>query len=174
MCVQVLQSFDVSALSQLYGDIDDVDLFVLGLAEKPKPPRGALVGPTFACIIGKQFQKTRRGDRFWYENFFVPSAFTLEQLNEIRRISLARIVCDNTDQLTKIQPNVFALADEFGNCEMPCNSTIIDQVDYSQWIDQEPRLKLPITKETLEKAIRLGAETAKRLNAAEAVRIRKQ
>lgn len=51
----MLNSFDVSRLSQLYADIDDVDLFVLGLAEKPQ--RGALVGPTFACIIGKQFQK---------------------------------------------------------------------------------------------------------------------
>ncbi|VDM27810.1 unnamed protein product [Toxocara canis] len=57
---------------------------------------------------------------------------------------------------------------------MECNSTIIDQVDFSQWIDQEPRLKLPITKATLEKAIRLGAEHAKRLNDAEAARISRQ
>lgn len=55
LAFEVLNSFDVSLLSQLYADIDDVDLFILGLAEKPQ--RGALVGPTFACIIGKQFQK---------------------------------------------------------------------------------------------------------------------
>uniref|UniRef100_A0A9J2PI79 Heme peroxidase n=1 Tax=Ascaris lumbricoides TaxID=6252 RepID=A0A9J2PI79_ASCLU len=168
----VLNSFDVSRLSQLYADIDDVDLFVLGLAEKPQ--RGALVGPTFACIIGKQFQKTRRGDRFWYENFFTPSAFTTEQLNEIRRTSLARILCDNADSIHKIQQNVFILADNFGNCPMQCNSTIIDHVDFSKWADQEPRLKLPITKATLEKAIRLGAEHAKRLSTAEAERISRQ
>ncbi|VDM27811.1 unnamed protein product, partial [Toxocara canis] len=57
---------------------------------------------------------TRRGDRFWYENFFVPSAFTIEQLNEIRRTSLARVICDNADGIRKIQQNVFALADNFG------------------------------------------------------------
>uniref|UniRef100_A0A914ZY52 peroxidase n=2 Tax=Parascaris univalens TaxID=6257 RepID=A0A914ZY52_PARUN len=168
----VLSSFDVSRLSQLYADIDDVDLFVLGLAEKPQ--RGALVGPTFACIIGKQFQKTRRGDRFWYENFFTPSAFTTEQLNEIRRTSLARILCDNTDSIHKIQQNVFILGDNFGNCPMQCNSTVIDRVDFSKWADQEPPLKLPITKATLEKAIRLGAEHAKRLSTAEAERISRQ
>lgn len=57
---------------------------------------------------------------------------------------------------------------------MSCNSTIIDRVDLTQWTDQEPRLKLPITKATLEKAIRLGAEHAKRLNEAEAARIKGQ
>lgn len=57
---------------------------------------------------------------------------------------------------------------------MHCNTTIIDTPDLTQWIDQEPRLKLPITKATLEKAVRLGAEHAKRLNEAEADRIKKQ
>ncbi|EFO12395.1 hypothetical protein LOAG_16140, partial [Loa loa] len=57
---------------------------------------------------------------------------------------------------------------------MHCNSTIIDTTDLTQWADQEPRLKLPITKATLEKAVRLGAKHAKRLNEVEADRIRKQ
>ncbi|KAK6111424.1 hypothetical protein QQG55_43590 [Brugia pahangi] len=168
----VLKSLNLDELIKLYNHIDDVDLFVLGMAEKPE--LGALVGPTFSCIIGRQFQKIRRGDRFWYENFFAPSAFTLEQLAEIRKTTLARIICDNSDGIQQIQPNVFTLADIYGNCPMYCNSTIIDTIDLTQWVDQEPRLKLPITKATLEKAVRLGAEHAKRLNDAEADRIKKQ
>ena len=98
--------------SQLYSSVDDIDLFIGGLAERPLP--GALVGPTFACIIGKQFEKTRRGDRFWYENFFQPSAFTEEQLGEIRKTSLAEIICANTDDIGQVQPNVFQVPDKYG------------------------------------------------------------
>lgn len=42
-------------LSRLYRSVHDVDLVILGLAEKPL--KGSMVGPTFACIIAKQFQK---------------------------------------------------------------------------------------------------------------------
>ena len=37
---------------------------------------GAVVGPTFGCLLGQQFQILKMGDRFWYENNIPPSAFT--------------------------------------------------------------------------------------------------
>ena len=59
-----------------------------------------------ACIIGKQFHNYRLGDRFWYENGpgINPGAFQPDQLREIRKASLSRIICDNLDDVTMIQP----------------------------------------------------------------------
>lgn len=51
------------------------------------------------------------GDRFWYENGDVPNAFTDSQLREIRRASLARILCDNLDDAETIQPWVMLKTD---------------------------------------------------------------
>ena len=149
--------------------MEDIDLFVGGLAERPL--QGALIGPTFACIIGRQFERTRHGDRFWYENFFQPSAFTEDQLDEIRKTSLAEVICENSDDIGKVQPNAFQVPDNYGNCPMECNTTVINKLDLNFWIDQEPKLKLPITKQTLEKALRLGAEQYRRLQEAESGRI---
>ncbi|KAK6020469.1 hypothetical protein OSTOST_13877, partial [Ostertagia ostertagi] len=60
------------------------------------------------------------------------------------------------------------------NCPVSCSSTIIDSIDFSVWKDEEPKRALPITKETLEKAIRLGIEQYNRLQAAEGRRIKLQ
>jgi peroxidase len=61
--------------------------------------------------------QTRRGDRFWYENYFAPSGFEESQLNEIRRTTLARVICDNTE-LDALQPNVFSLEDAFESVQL--------------------------------------------------------
>ena len=49
----------------MYRRLEDVDLFIGGISEKPVS--GAVLGPTFQCIIGDQFRRLRLGDRFWYE-----------------------------------------------------------------------------------------------------------
>lgn len=64
-------------------------------------------------IFKKLKKKLRHGDRFWYENFFEPSAFSLKQLSTIRETTMASIICENTDDIGMIQPNVFQQADEY-------------------------------------------------------------
>ncbi|VDN22151.1 unnamed protein product [Gongylonema pulchrum] len=97
-------------LATLYEHVDDVDLVVGVLAERPT--RGSLVGDVTGCIIGSQFQKTRNADRFWFENYFAPSAFTEEHLSAIRKTTLAGILCSTTGLIT-IQPNVFMVSDHY-------------------------------------------------------------
>ena len=105
-------------MKSVYEDIDDVDLFTGGMAERPVV--GGIIGPTFACILGQQFLNLRRGDRFWYENGNHPGAFTPEQLQEIRKTSLSRIICDCLDDVEDIQPFAFLQPDLTANKRTPC------------------------------------------------------
>ena len=88
-----------------YNDsVNDVDLFVGGLSETPLP--GSTMGATFTCILGKGFKNLRVGDRFWYERNDSYTGFTMGQLNSIRNVTLARVICDNSDGVGRITPNV--------------------------------------------------------------------
>ena len=64
----------VDKFAALYDSVDDIDLFIGAMSEKLAP--GALVGPTFQCIIADQFLKLKRGDRFFYDLAGQPSSFT--------------------------------------------------------------------------------------------------
>ena len=54
------------ALQTLYGSVDRVELWVGGLAESASSPN--LIGSTFRAIISAQFQRTRNGDYYHFEN----------------------------------------------------------------------------------------------------------
>ncbi|XP_062399592.1 eosinophil peroxidase-like [Sardina pilchardus] len=78
-------------LLELYGTADNIDVWLGGVAEPFVD--GGRVGPLFACIIARQFQNIRTGDRLWWEN---DDVFTEAQRESLRTASLSRIICDNT------------------------------------------------------------------------------
>lgn len=94
-------------LARVYAHPDDVDLWIGGLVEVAR--EDALVGPTFGDIIADQFSKFRQGDRYFYEHSseINPGAFTVEQLTEIKKTSIARLICDNSDAIQTQSPKAF-------------------------------------------------------------------
>jgi len=88
-----------ATLEDLYGTVDNIDLWVGGLAEDHV--EGSSMGETFSTILVDQFERLRSGDRFWYENVFAG-----RELNEINETTLSEIIVRNTE-ITTLQENVF-------------------------------------------------------------------
>ena len=135
----VMTKGTIQRLSSAYEHVDDIDLFTGGISERPVV--GGVVGPTFACILGQQFLNLRKGDRFWYENGGAdakyPGGFTSPQLQEIRKSSLSRVICNGLDDVGAIQPYAFLADDDFSNRRSACKGSRIPRVDLNKWKEDE-------------------------------------
>ncbi len=90
------------SLQASYGSVDDIDLWVGGLAEDPLSGQGSQLGELFTYIVVQQFEELRAGDRFWYENYLTNS-----ELEIIKDTTLAKVIRDNTDISGELQDQVF-------------------------------------------------------------------
>jgi hypothetical protein len=96
---------DVAAnLESLYGDVDNIDLWV-GLMAEDHTQNGSL-GETATTIIADQFERLRDGDRFYYEN-----TMSDREVRQIENTSLGDIIQRNTN-IDSLQSNVFFFAPE--------------------------------------------------------------
>ncbi|XP_066589731.1 peroxidase-like isoform X2 [Prorops nasuta] len=121
---------NIQKLAQLYDSPADVDVTVGASLERHI--KGTIVGHTFMCILVEQFYRTRVGDRFWYESGDPEVAFTLEQLGELRKASISRLMCDNSDHITNMQQYGFLQVTPV-NPLMSCDD--LPKVDLSLWKD---------------------------------------
>ncbi|XP_077504345.1 salivary peroxidase/catechol oxidase-like [Amblyomma americanum] len=126
---EIMTPESAQAFAQVYKSPDDIDLFPAGVNERSVP--GGTLGPTFACIVAEQFRRMKNGDRFWYENGGLESSFNEVQIEEIRKASLARIICDNTN-LQYVQPLVM-IRELSWNPKVDCNGADIPRVDLDNW-----------------------------------------
>ena len=74
-----------------------------------------------------------------------PSAFTKDQLDEIRKTSLARIICDNGDKTDFVQPSSMIASDIFLNAFQYCSTGTIPSLDLNKWKTNE-RIRHPKTQ----------------------------
>ena len=122
----------IELVRQIYTSVDDIDLFVAANFENKR--EGHRLSPVMECIIGEQFYRWKNGDRFWYEIEGQPHSFTpgntkfntpsdlwnwqmlldlnvlliVEQLDEIRKLTLSRVVCDTSDYIVNVTVNAWA------------------------------------------------------------------
>ncbi|MEE8143276.1 MAG: peroxidase family protein [Planctomycetota bacterium] len=93
--------FVQNALQSMYGDIDNLDAWVTGLAEPHLP--GALVGELFFHILVDQFERLRDGDRFWYQADFTPA-----EIQNLENTLLSDIMARNTS-VASLRADVFTV-----------------------------------------------------------------
>ncbi len=88
-----------AALASVYQNVDQIDLWVGGLAEDHLP--GSSVGELWNTILVDQFERLRDGDRFWYQNIF-----TGQLLDEIESTTLADVI-ERNSTAAGLQENIF-------------------------------------------------------------------
>ena len=121
----LMQKGAKEVFQRLYNHPNDIDLFAAGIAENHAP--GLILGPTFSCIIKYQFESLRLGDRYFYENRRI---FTARQLAEIKKASLAKVICNNLKDIVSVQKDAFK-SYYAGAKRVACQS--IADVDLKVW-----------------------------------------
>ncbi|CAH3032723.1 unnamed protein product, partial [Porites evermanni] len=87
---EITKDSDVaSKMKDVYQDINNIDLWVGGLAEDHE--EGSELGPTFRTIMVRNFLRIRDGDRFWYERYL-----STEEIDKVNSMTLSKIIRMNT------------------------------------------------------------------------------
>ena len=89
----------VTDLLELYGTLDNIDIWIAGLLEEVVP--GARVGPTFQCLLAEQFQRLRNGDRFYYEGHYSQT-----KIDAIESFTMSKLICLTTG-IERVPTNAF-------------------------------------------------------------------
>ncbi len=89
-----------SRLAGAYSSPDDMDLWVGCLAEDHV--NGGMVGETMFAIFKDQFERTRDGDRFWYETYLDAATLAL-----VQQQTLGAMIKRNTSIAGEMQDEVF-------------------------------------------------------------------
>lgn len=146
---------NIARLQSIYVNVADIDLFTGIISERPQ--EGALVGPTASCLLALQFKVLRQTDRYWYENDVPPAAFSKEQLFEIRKSSVGRLLCNNVPGLEEVTMSAFLAADQFLNAPVPCHT--FDNIDLGIW---KTRGKVVVDEDILHSVVQKGKQAVEK------------
>ena len=102
-------------LQEAYTRVEDIDPFTGGMSETPV--EGGVVGPTFGCVLLRQFGDVMKGDRLFFthaEDGFrggLPAALK----SQIRGRRLSDILCDNIP-IAELPINIFNISSQKFAC----------------------------------------------------------
>lgn len=94
-----------AALGSAYDSVDDIDLWIGGLAETPLSAQGSQLGELFTAIVIRQFDEVRAADRFWYQR-----DLNDDELEIVANTTLGNLIRDNTGVGDELQDSVFYIS----------------------------------------------------------------
>ncbi|THV20562.1 peroxidase family protein [Peteryoungia ipomoeae] len=109
------------------GGLNDVDLWIGGLAEK-KMAFGGMLGSTFSFVFELQLENLQNGDRFYY----LSRTQGLNLLNELEANSFAEMVIRNTD----IGQSGYAVPGDIFS--VPDHVLYVDRAEQTKWGYTDP------------------------------------
>ena len=109
------------------GGLNDVDLWVGGIAEK-KMAFGGMLGSTFSFVFELQMENLQNGDRFYY----LSRTQGLNLLNELEANSLAELLISNTD----IGETGYAVPGDIFS--VPDHVLYVDAAEQAKWGYSDP------------------------------------
>ena len=131
-----IKQSQINEMKKVYKSIYHVDLYAGAMSEKQDD---LPLGPTFGCILRKQFLSSRDGDRFYFENRKKnqnPGRFTKKQIKEIKKITLAKVLCNNLSGAETMREDVFQKPNKKGNPK-PKKCSDLEDIDYSRFKESE-------------------------------------
>lgn len=93
---------NIELLKNTYETVEDIDYYVGGVLEMLEILGNPLVGETFGCVIGQQWNHFAGGDLYYYTNQNQPHPLSPAQIKAIQSYSISGVVCDNSG-LTETQ-----------------------------------------------------------------------
>ena len=93
--------------------------------------RKEFLGPTFKCIIGRTLTNLRDGDRFFFQN---NDQFSKEQQQEVKKMTLAKVMCLTLRNTDIIQKNLFDVFLPRRHKRLYCTKLLKDSLDVRQWL----------------------------------------
>ena len=133
----------VESFKSLYKNPYEIDLFAGGIAEnqlvwrrRGRVAGSLLVGPTFECIIRRQFKRLQWGDRFYYR---AKGMFTRKQRKSIFKTLMSSVLCDNLKNVVSMQKYAFFVPSGRFNKRVVCDS--IPKLDLSPWKEEDVDLR---------------------------------
>ena len=89
------------------------------------------LGPTFKCIIRNTLEKLRDGDRFFFQNKF---QFSIEQQEEVKKMTLAKVMCLTLQDSGTIQEYLFHVFNPRKEQRKDCADLLKISLDVKRWL----------------------------------------
>ena len=127
---EIVNSRARARLRRTYRDPSNhIDLFAAGMAESDG--RKEFLGPTFKCIIRRTLTNLRDGDRFFFQNI---DQFSKEQQKEVKKMTLAKVMCLTLRNTDIIQENLFDVFLPKRQKRLYCTKLLKNSLDVRRWL----------------------------------------